>query len=99
MSAKFLSIGMAAGLLVGATAMLHAQQSGTSGQRIQSGTTSTRGFAPGRDATTGAGSHDDQIPGDRDDRLRSDSDDRMHETTGSGDRDDRMLGHEHDDGR
>jgi hypothetical protein len=95
MTTKFLSIAMAAGLIVGSAAVLHAHESGAPGQRIQGGTTGGPGFAPGREGTTGAGDPDDRMRGDRDDRMR-DRDDR---TTGSGDRDDRMLGHEHDDGR
>ncbi len=98
MTAKFLSIAMATGLIVGATAVLHAQQPGAPGQRIQGHATGAPGFAPGRDATTGAGPRDDDMGRDREDRMRSD-DDRMPGTTGSGSRDDRMLGHEHDEGR
>jgi hypothetical protein len=54
MTAKFLSIAMAAGLLVGATAVSLAQQSRAPGQRIEGGTAGPRGFAPGREGTTGA---------------------------------------------
>lgn len=105
MMAKFLSIAMAAGLIVGSAALLHAQESGTPGSRIQGGgTAGAPGFAPGRGDTTGAGDRDDRMGPGRDDRMRDNSEGRLRNdgddrTTGAGERDDRMFGHEHDEGR
>jgi hypothetical protein len=99
MMAKLLSIAMAAGLIVGSTAMLHAQQSGTPRSGVQGGATRAPGFAPGPDRTTGAGPRDDSMDWDRDNAGTMGVGDRDDRTTGAGARDDRMLGHEHDEGR
>jgi hypothetical protein len=97
MNAKVLSIAAAAALLIGATAIVQAQTRSSPGA---SGSSSgpamqqhgTRGFAPGREGTTGAGDRDDRR-GDRAGRLRGDDDDR---TTGFGGRDDRLRGDRED---
>jgi hypothetical protein len=98
MKAKILSIAAATGLIVGSTAIVHAQQSGAPGQRMQGGGMSgpatprhemqergSRSGEPGRDreGTSGFGDRDDAVRGGRD------RDDRLR---GDGDRDERLRG-------
>jgi hypothetical protein len=106
MNTKILSIAAVAGLLIGSTAMVQAQQSGAPGQRMQGGGLSGPGASsasPGHEmqehgSKSGPGAsgfapgHQGATgAGDRDDKVRGDRDDR---TTGFGgrDSDDRRRG-------
>jgi hypothetical protein len=99
MNTKILSIAAVAGLLIGSTAMVQAQQPSAPGQRMQGGGSSgpgAFGASPGHEmqehGSKGGPGGSGFAPGhqgttgagDRDDKMRSDRDDH---TTGFGGRD------------
>jgi hypothetical protein len=102
MNAKMLSIAAVAGVLLGSTALVQAEEKmsgpsgSTPGHEMQQkgsvpGSPGASGYAPGR-STTGAGDRDDRTAkGDRDDRKMGDRD-RDNRRHARSDRDDRKKG-------